>query len=234
MSYVAFVPARSGSKRLPNKNIKLLGGKPLVVWTLEACINCSEIDKVIFSTDSDEYWDLVRRCLPSDKLCLHKRSAEEAGDKVKIFDYLKNNANEIFPEAAENFLLALPTMPFRSSKHISEAVRQYKTLNKPVFSAVEYDFSIAFAFSCEDNGSWTPLFDESPMVNGNTRSQDQIKAYHPNGALYIRPIRDLKNDSLKTLYAEAIPYLMDKVGSVDIDTEEDFIFAEAIVNSSCI
>jgi CMP-N,N'-diacetyllegionaminic acid synthase len=49
---IAIVPARSGSKRLPDKNIKKLAGKPLVVWTLEACIDCDFVDKVIFSTDS--------------------------------------------------------------------------------------------------------------------------------------------------------------------------------------
>ena len=48
MKYTAFVPARSGSKRLPGKNIKLLAGKPLVVWTLEAFVNSDKVDEVIF------------------------------------------------------------------------------------------------------------------------------------------------------------------------------------------
>jgi len=232
MSYIAFVPARSGSKRLPNKNVKMLGGKPLVVWTLEACINSPEIDKVIFSTDSDEYWALVKTYLPSDKLCLHKRTADDAGDKVKIFDYLKANPTNIFSNSHQYFLLALPTMPFRSSKNINDAVELHKTLNKPIFSAVEYDFSVAFAFSKNDDESWEPLLKESPMVTGNTRSQDQVEYFHPNGAIYIRAISDLVGDELNTLYDGAIPYFMNSNDSVDIDNEEDFRLAEIMVERS--
>ena len=87
IKYTAFVPARSGSKRLPGKNIKLLAGKPLVVWTLEAFINSSKVGEVIFSTDSMEYWQIVKEYIKSDKLILDFRSSEEAGDSVKIFDY---------------------------------------------------------------------------------------------------------------------------------------------------
>ena len=66
MNYTAVVPARSGSKRLPHKNIKLLGDKPLIVWTLEACIQAQEVDEVILSTDSIEYWETAKKYLPSD------------------------------------------------------------------------------------------------------------------------------------------------------------------------
>ena len=96
MKYTAFVPARSGSKRLPGKNVKLLAGKPLVVWTLEAFVNSNKVDEVIFSTDSTEYWEIVKEYIKSDKLILDFRSPEEAGDTVKIFDYLKNENRKIF------------------------------------------------------------------------------------------------------------------------------------------
>nr|NIO43200.1 hypothetical protein [Burkholderiales bacterium] len=54
--YTAIVPARAGSKRLPNKNVMPLAGKPLLLWTLEACVQTPQIDRVILSTDSREYW----------------------------------------------------------------------------------------------------------------------------------------------------------------------------------
>jgi hypothetical protein len=84
MSITAFFPARSGSKRLKNKNIRMLGGKPLVVWTLEACIGSKHMDKVIFSTDSKQYWEQVSSFIPSDKLLLSLHTPQEAGDKVKF------------------------------------------------------------------------------------------------------------------------------------------------------
>lgn len=229
MTCVAFVPARSGSKRLPNKNIKMLNGKPLVVWTLEACVNSNEISEVLFSTDSKEYWELAKSYISSDKLVLDDRSAEEAGDKVKIFDYLKNSVDKIFGDRKGQFLMALPTMPLRTTDHVNEAVTLGRTLDKPIFSAVEYDFSVAFAFTHEANNSWAPVMDSSPMVTGNTRSQDQIPMYHPNGAIYIRDIDSLRSPDLKTIYDDCAPYLMPRERSVDIDNAIDFKIAEILL-----
>lgn len=229
MSYTAIVPARSGSKRLPNKNIKLLAGKPLVVWTLEACVKVEKIDKVILSTDSMEYWNLVKEYINSDKLVLDFRSPDEAGDTVKIFDYLKQKRTKIFDDKSVSFILALPTVPLRNNKHIEEAISLFEDKGKPVFSATNYGFPISFAFHLGEHGCWTPVFDDSPMQTGNTRSQNQVEAYHPNGAVYVRAIKELAQDDLHSLYAGATPYLMDRTYSIDIDQEIDFKLAEALI-----
>jgi len=228
MTYTAIVPARSGSKRLPNKNIKMLGGKPLVVWTLEACINSKHISKVIFSTDSQEYWQTAKSYIASEKLVLSLRTSDEAGDKVKIFDYIKEKANDLFGKE-EKIVLTLPTMPFRTAKDIDNAIDVFERTGKPVFSAVEYDFHVSFAFSM-DGDDWIPLSLESPMLTGNTRSQDQLAMYHPNGAIYVRNMEDMQSDGLKTFYQGAVPYIMDRKKTVDIDTEDDFLVAEALSN----
>ena len=230
MGYTAFVPARSGSKRLPGKNIKLLAGKPLVVWTLQAFIDSDKVDNVIFSTDSKEYWEIVSDYINSDKLVLDYRSLEEAGDNVKIFDYLRNENHKIFGNRKGFFILALPTAPLRKTIHINEAIDLFENHGKPVFSAVQYGFSISFAFKKENNG-WSPIFKNSPMITGNTRSQDQAEIYHPNGAIYIRSIDDLRSTGLSTLYDDAIPYIMSDIHSADIDNEIDFMFAAAIIKN---
>jgi len=230
MSITAFVPARSGSKRLPNKNVRKLAGKPLVLWTLEACMNSDQIDEVIFSTDSKDYWELAKSHFNSSKLVLDDRSEEEAGDKVKIFDYLKSLTDKIFGDRSGQFLMALPTMPLRTSDHVNEAIKLSEELGKGVFSAIEYDFAISFAFTAEGEDEWKPLFDESPMLTGNTRSQDQITAYHPNGAIYLRDIEDLRSAELKTIYQGCAPFIMEKSLSVDIDTIEDFKLAGALLS----
>ena len=98
MKYTAFIPARSGSKRLPGKNIKLLGGKPLLVWTIEPFIHSGRVHEVILSTDSMEYWNIARNYIPSNKLRLDYREPEQAGDSVKIFDYLKEYNSKIFTD----------------------------------------------------------------------------------------------------------------------------------------
>lgn len=228
MAYVAFVPARSGSKRLPGKNIKMLADKPLVVHTLEAFINAQKVDQVIFSTDSQEYWEIAKLYIKSDKLTLDYREPEEAGDRVKIFNYLKDNYQKVFPDSNDVFLMGLPTVPLRSSKHVNEAIELFEKKGKPVFSATEYGFPISFAFY-DEGDQWTPVFESSPMLTGDTRSQDQKIAYHPNGAIYVRKIKDLESSSLVTLYQNAEPYLMNRTQSVDIDNPIDFLVAGAIL-----
>jgi len=231
MTLAAFVPARSGSKRLPGKNIKPLAGKPLILWTLEAFARARSVDRVIFSTDSEEYWDLARKHLGEEKLRLDWRSPEEAGDKVKIFDYVKDAHSKIFGEGVTEFAMGLPTAPFRNAAHVDEAIALYRDKAKPVFSAVEYGFPVSFAFNIENDGSWRSVAAANPMETGNTRSQDQRPAYHPNGAIYVRAVADMAQPNLKTFYDGAAPYLMDRKYSVDVDTNTDFIVAAAMVNA---
>lgn len=234
MSVTAFIPARSGSKRVPGKNVKPLAGKPLVLWTLEACVRAPSVSKVIFSTDSEEYWDIARKHLGEDKLTLSFRSPDEAGDKVKIFDYMRDARDKIFAKGDTTFLMGLPTVPFRGVRHIEEAIALHRSSGKPVFSAVEYGFPVSFAFYMENDGGWASVGAANPMETGNTRSQDQRTAYHPNGALYVRAVADLAKPGLKTLYDGAIPYIMDRNASVDIDNEVDFTIASAMVNAGVI
>jgi len=167
----------------------------------------------------------------SEKLALDFRSADEAGDNVKIFDYLKDGADKIFHDCTGRFVLCLPTMPLRSETHIDQAIELSDKAGRAVFSAVEYDFATSFAFSIDAEGDWQPCVESSPMVTGNTRSQDQLKTYHPNGAIYIRDIRDLGLPGLKTIYQDALPYIMERALSVDIDTIEDFRSAEMILEA---
>lgn len=208
----------------------MLAGKPLLVWTLEACVGAKKINEVILSTDSMEYWGLAKEYISPDKLILDYRSPVEAGDKVKIFDYLKNERSKIFGGRDGSFVLALPTVPLRKSIHIDEAIARYEEKKQAVFSATEYNFPVSFAFNVSNNGSWAPVFNDNPMITGNTRSQDQQKSYRPNGAIYVRSIKDLENENLQTLYYEAVPYLMDQKYSVDVDGEIDFHIAAALMH----
>ena len=84
------------------------------------------------------------------------------------------------------------------------------------------------------NREWKPIFKDSPMITGNTRSQDNLVNYRPNGAIYVRKISDLQTKKLNTLYENAIPYLMDRDFSIDLDNEIDFKIVEAIIQSSGI
>ena len=200
------------------------------MWTLEACLAASSVEKVIFSTDSLEYWKTVTKFIKSNRLQLSLRTPKEAGDKVKIFDYIQQNLDSIFNETVDRLLLALPTMPLRSSEHIEQAISLSNQNDQcGIFSAAEYEAPVSFAFSIEQDNIWHPLLETSPMVTGNTRSQDQKCFYHPNGAIYIKPLANMRKPTTKTFYQDSLPYLMSRAESVDIDTEFDFHLAESLL-----
>ena len=92
---------------------------------------------MIFSTDSQAYWDDARRVFGEDKLVLDRRDADEAGDRVKIFDYVKGARAKLFRESDTAFVLCLPTVPLRTSAQIDEAVDLFRRTGKPVFSATD-------------------------------------------------------------------------------------------------
>ena len=235
MRKIAFIPARSGSKRFPNKNIFPLCGKPLLVWTVESFIKSNCFDEIIFSSDSYEYNDILKDFVKTDIVKFHKRSKEEAGDKIKIFDYIKENISN-FCNDEDLFAMGLPTCPLRRDFHIKDCIELYLSKRKSVFSACEFDFHVSFAFKLnnyDNENSWEPAFKNSPMITGQTRSQDQEKFFHPNGAIYIIKPEEIKNN-LKTFYINSIPYIMDKKYSTDIDNKIDLEIAEIIIKQGIL
>lgn len=231
MKKVAYIPARSGSKRFPNKNITDLNGKPLIFWSVNSFLLSKCFDRIIFSSDSEEYYEILKKHISSDLIEFHQRSKSEAGDKIKIFDYVKENINK-WCDSNDLFVLGLPTCPFRKPFQIKECIDKAIKSGKSVFSASEYDFHVPFAFSVvHDNNEisdWDSPFKNSPLLTGNTRSQDQIKYFHPNGAIYvIRP--NLISKETKTFYENSIPYIMPTNDSIDIDDRKDLEIAEVLI-----
>ena len=228
MRKIAFIPARSGSKRFPNKNIAHLNGKPLIVWAINSFLLTKSFDKIIFSSDSELYFETLKKYISSDLVEFHQRSKTEAGDQIKIFDYVKENINK-WCDHDDLFALGLPTCPFRKPFHVKECLNISIKLDKSIFSACEYDFHVPFAFSAVyDNNEisgWSSPFKDTPLLTGNTRSQDQIKYYHPNGAIYIIKPNSISKGT-KTFYENSIPYIMKKNDSLDIDNKEDLELAE--------
>ena len=115
MAKIAFIPARSGSKRLKDKNIRELLNLKLFLWSIRAAAKAKLIDKIIFSTNSEEYKNICFKDAQEKnyEVFFDIRNDEEAGDKIKIYDYikredfLKRNNIKVF----DNLILMLPTCP---------------------------------------------------------------------------------------------------------------------------
>ncbi len=126
-------------------------------------------------------------------------------------------------------MLCLPTCPLRNNKIVADLLKKWNQNHKPIFSAVAYDFPTQFAFTIsKDKSKWTPITDDSPLLLGNTRSQDMEKTYRPNGAIYLQHKDNIKNSSL---YVDTNVFIMNREDSIDIDTELDFQICENILEA---
>jgi len=230
---IGFIPARSGSTRIKNKNLKLLGGRPLIYWSVLKALKSKKFNKIIFSSDSRRYFNILKKFLKKDKidhkiLIFDKRSLAHSQTKSKIFDYIKYDLIKKF-HLNKNHLLVqlLPTCPLRKINTIKKIVSLALHKEKNVFSICEYDFHVSFALSLK-NLYWKPLFKNSPLITGKTQSQSQIKYFHPNGVVNCLFVKYLKKSN-NSIYENAIPVVVSKKESLDLDTKEDLEIIKIII-----
>jgi CMP-N,N'-diacetyllegionaminic acid synthase len=221
----AIVPARSGSKRLPGKNIKLLNGRPLIFYTIDALLGHPQVNEILFTTDSEKYSDIVSQEY-GDKVSIIMRPEEYGKDSAKVHQELVRLAvsNLI---SNDWFILCLPTAPLRNFETIKRALSRWNKDFTPLFSASEYNFPIQFSFNISGDGNWSPVFKNTPMLTGNTRSQDISVMYRPNGAIYLHKTSSLTLNT--TFYIDAKPFLISDREAIDVDTIYDFKLVEIIL-----
>jgi CMP-N,N'-diacetyllegionaminic acid synthase len=233
MSLTAIVPARGGSTRLKNKNIKDLCGKPLIFYTLDAFLGHAEVENVIFTSDSPDYCDLVWKEYLNEVDIIH-RPADYALNTTKVVDEIERllieNSN-LF--VGEWFLMGLPTAPLRTKLDVKKLLNHYSDTGRGCFSCNAYDFPVQFAFSLNsdkniETQNWSPMLgDASPMITGLTRSQDIAMSYRPNGAIYLTSkVNFLKN---KLLYENCDAVDIGQMAGLDVDTELDFKIVETVM-----
>lgn len=122
MKKIAIITARSGSKGLPNKNVLFANGKPLMAYSIEAALESEEFEKIIVSTDSQEYIDLLAH-YPIEFI---KRSAELSSDKASSFVVIEDVLNRYSHVDYDYFVLLQPTSPLRTAQHIQEANKKFE------------------------------------------------------------------------------------------------------------
>ena len=216
-TFLAIIPARGGSKRLPRKNILDLCGKPLIAYTIEAALKSKYISKVIVSSDDEEILNIAKEY----KADFIKRPDELARDTTPTEPVVEHILQNIKDLGNYSYLVLLqPTSPLRDEKDIDEAISkliQEKDATA-LISVKEIDNKILKAFKINNNGYLEGISNNKyPFM----RRQDLPKVFMPNGAIYIISI----NEFLKTkrLFSDnAISYLMNEEKSLDIDTIDDF------------
>ena len=226
MGNLAIIPARSGSKGLKDKNIKLLSGRPLLAYTIEAARESGLFDEIMVSTDSQEYADIAKQWGANVPFL---RSDELSNDTASSWDVVKEVIEGYKDLGTEFDTVALlqPTSPLRTSNDIVEG---YKVLKEKaanfVVGVCEMDHSPLWANTLPEDLSMENFI--RPEVVKVPR-QNIPTYYRINGALYIIKVDYLMRTP--DIYGDrSFASVMSKENSIDIDDQMDFTIAEVLIS----
>ncbi|HUU72522.1 MAG TPA: acylneuraminate cytidylyltransferase family protein [Burkholderiales bacterium] len=210
---VALVLARAGSKRVPQKNIRLLNGKPLIAYTFESALASRCFSDIVVSTDDGR----VREIATGSGVDVDERPEALRGDAIRAVEVveeylLRTGAGQQYRHVA----MLLPTCPFRSVDDIRGAMQSYRTSQEeiPLLTVTAYDFPPQLALE-PDDANVMRMTDPQAYAQ-TTRSQSIPARFHPNGGLYVAPIElFLRERSFFT--PRMLTYPMPAERSFDID-----------------
>lgn len=224
MNNLAIIPARSGSKELKNKNVKLLNGKPMMAYTIEAAIESGMFTHIHVSTDSQQYAQIAMEYgaeVPFLRTANYADDTSSTWDVVQyVIDRYKENDLQF-----DTFALLQPTSPLRTSDDIKNA---YRLMNE------KKGKSIVSVCEVEHSPLWMNVLREDLSLNGFLKKEAIMPRqtlptyYRVNGAIYISDTGEfIKNHNLYHEFGYA--YVMEKSRSIDIDDILDFELAEIIM-----
>ena len=228
---ICIIPARGGSKRFPGKNLSLIGGKTLVRRSIDLAIETNIFDKILLTSDSDEILNEANEF--TQIVEKHKRGNSLSNDSATIKE-LTISLCQSFNSIYEYVCVILPTAPFTLPKHIVDAYFKFISNEdlEGIVSLTSYEFPPQFSVSLNKDFI-QPAFPNSPLISGNTRSQNQEELFRPNGAFYIYKV-DYLLESKSFWNGKIIGYKMSRENSVDIDTYDDFLYAQYIYKKNKI
>lgn len=226
MENIAIIPARSGSKGLADKNIRLLNGIPLIGYSIRAAQESQIFSRVMVSTDSEHYSEIAKQ-LGAEVPFL--RSTEMSGDLAGSWDVVKEvlkGYSQNYGKHFDTVCLLQPTSPLRKAEDIMNGYEILHEKDSDAITAVcEVDHSPLWCMTLEEDTSISSEFRKN--LTGLPRQK--LKTYYRiNGALYIRKI-EYVSDEIKILDSKEYAYIMDRRRSVDIDVLEDFEYAEFLM-----
>lgn len=222
MNPLVVIPARSGSKGVSRKNIKLLNGKPLIQYTIEAARGVFADNQICVSTDDQEIKNVVENMGLSVPFLRPEHLASDTAGTYEVLlhavEFYENKG--YYPDT---LILLQATSPFRTSQQIKDALREYSNDIEMVVSVKETK-SNPYYILFEEN-------EEGFLVNTKNakfkRRQDCPKVWEYNGAIYVINIDALRKAPLNEL-KRIKKYEMDEVSSHDIDTLFDFEVARVL------
>lgn len=222
--HLAVIPARSGSKGLKDKNIKLLAGKPLLQYSVEAALHSDIFDCVHVSTDNEQYAVIARNCGADVPFLRCMEFSSDTADSWSVLRYVLEKYRQL-GKTFDKVTLLQPTSPLRTAEDIQNAYRLFCDKNADVVISVSEETHSPMLVN---------TLDESLSLNGFIqldkvgRRQDMPVYYRINGAVYM--LKTCILDRISDLYGKgSYAYIMPGERAVDIDSIMDFRIAEMIM-----
>ncbi|MDE2387367.1 MAG: acylneuraminate cytidylyltransferase family protein [Actinomycetales bacterium] len=222
---IAFIPARGGSKGLPGKNLMTIAGKNMIERAATSATDWpggSKVDVTVVSSDDEA----ILAAAKAAGCVTHERSAFAASDEATAADVIRDyfQSPEVMLEGDPWIVYLQPTSPARTGAHVAAAFGLIEAGARAAVSVTTPEKSPYWTLNVNEQGELTPLFPQAFESN----RQSLAAAYIPNGAVYIFKLSDF-------LAAGAVPvqnaaaFIMSREESVDIDTQEDFDKAKALL-----
>lgn len=218
---LALITARGGSKGIPDKNIKLLGGKPLIAWTIDEAKKSKYIDRLILSSDCENIQRIAKQFSCEVPFSRPKELASDTSSSIDVILHALDNIYEEF----DYLMLLQPTSPFRTVADIDKVVEESIDSNiELMVSVAKVKKHPSYLYKIENN-KLIPYIE----TNKQLRRQDMPATYEHNGAIYFSTVDFIKKN--KTYNSvEAVGFEMFGSGNLDIDTYEDLEYAEYLIN----
>jgi len=220
---IAIIPARSGSKRIPNKNIVDFYGKPMIYWTIQAAISSNLFDEILVSTDCEEIAKLSKS-FGANVPFLRDQYYDDVSAVSEATIYALQQIEKYNNTKYDTIVQLMPNCPLRSRQTIIKLIKSFEKSNhNSMLSGFYYGMSNPWwAHKVNEDGSFEKVFNDDIYFN---RSQDLPQLICPSGAIWIS-----KRDALikyNSFYSKDYKlFVLDKIEAVDIDDYEDLKFAQ--------
>lgn len=223
MKKVAIIPARGGSKRIPNKNIKVFAGQPIISYSINAAKDSKLFDRIILSTDSKEIAEIGKSYGAEVPFMRPSELADDYTGTVDVLIHALNWLN-VHDKFYNYFCCIYATAPFLNKVFINKAfdiLRENKAVS--AFSVTSYPYPIFRALKIDTNNRVKMFWPE----HLHSRSNDLSEAYHDAGQFYWCDTEKFLKEEI-VFSSDSVPVILPRYLVQDIDTPEDWETAEKL------
>ncbi|MDY0277845.1 MAG: acylneuraminate cytidylyltransferase family protein [Acholeplasma sp.] len=220
---IAIIPARSGSKGVHNKNIRIVNRVPLIAHTIQSAKGSSYIDRIVVSTDSKRIQNIALSFGADVPFLRPKKLADDNSKTIDsilyTIDKLRDDSNDIF----DSIILLQPTSPLITSSDINGAIESFYHFDEDLASISKVEINPFLIRTLDDSNRVSPIINATSTI----RRQDLPSFYKINGAIYVNKISKLKPTT--SLNDNPYGFVIDESRSLDIDSYEDIKKARRIL-----